>query len=88
MTDTYIDYNKEQVDKGQPISPFSEKKRLKMFIDSRETDYYVQYFPEDIEHLKSNYKRIEELEEKDKERRRTFRKAKLAKLPWWRRIFG
>lgn len=55
-----------------------------MFIDSDETAYYGQYFPEDIEHLKSNYKKIEELEEKEKERRM----AERAKLPWWRRIFG
>lgn len=57
---------------------------MKMFIDSEETDYYGMYFPEDIEHLKSNYKKIEELEEKEKERRM----AERAKLPWWRRMFG
>lgn len=84
MTDIHIDYNKEQIDKGQPISRFAEKKRLKMFIDSEDIAYYGQYFPEDIEHLKSNYKKIEELEEKEKERIRDER----AKLPWWRRIFG
>lgn len=44
-----------------------------MLIDSEETYYYGLYFPEDIEHLKSNYEKIEE---------------KRAKLPWWKRIFG
>lgn len=72
------------MEKGQPLARFSEKERLKMFIDREDTVYYGQFFPEDIEHLKSNYKRIEELEAKDKERRM----AERAKLPWWRRIFG
>ena len=72
------------MDKGQPITRFSEKGRLKILIDSEDIAYYGQYFPEDIEHLKSNYKKIEELEAKDKERRM----AERAKLPWWRKIFG